>query len=143
MSLIAKELPDPWWNILEPLMPKQKGSARPYRDHRMVIAGILWCLRTGAPWRDLPSAFGPWQTVYKRFVRWIRNGFWQLLIKTLQASAEASGMIDGSLFCVDGTNVRAGRAAAGAPTQKKTMKNRHEWTRDSVEAEADTAVRST
>jgi transposase len=45
-----------------------------------VINGILWKLRTGAPWRDLPERYGPWQTCYDRFIRWRRDGTWDRLL---------------------------------------------------------------
>ena len=124
MSLMSEELSDLAWKLLEPLMPTVKGSGRPYSEHRKVLAGILWLLRTGAPWRSLPREFGPWQTAYKRFARWRSDGTWQRIIKSLQTSLEARNQIDWSLFCVDGTNIRASRAAGGA--LKKSQLNRQE-----------------
>ncbi|PMB02707.1 hypothetical protein CEN49_24930 [Fischerella thermalis CCMEE 5273] len=57
------ELTDEVWATIEPLLPKnQPRRGKPWRDHRTVINGILWRLRTGAPWRDLPERYGPWQT---------------------------------------------------------------------------------
>ena len=61
------ELPDAEWARLEPLLP-------PRKDDRRILNGILWKLATGAPWRDLPERYGPWQTVYTRFWRWSRGG---------------------------------------------------------------------
>ena len=58
------DLKDHHWKRLQSLLPPQKPDiGRPYTDHRLVINGILWILRTGAPWRDLPEHYGPWQTV--------------------------------------------------------------------------------
>jgi transposase len=76
--------------------------------------GILWVLATGAGWRDLPSHFGPWKTVYHRFSTWTKNGLWGRILDLLQARRHAQGEIDWQLFCIDGSVVRAHKAAAGA-----------------------------
>ncbi len=60
---------DAAWGRIEPLLPQVDGRGRPWRDHRQVVNGVLWRLRTGAPWRDLPERYGPWQTVYEWFAR--------------------------------------------------------------------------
>jgi len=58
------------WERLEPLLPPQKPTTgRPNHDHRLIINGIFWILRTGAPWRDLPERYGSWKTVSSRFYR--------------------------------------------------------------------------
>src|SRR4051794_29972729 len=57
------ELTDTAWERIEPLLPRAHGCGRPWRDHRQVVNGVLWRPRTGAPWRDLPQRYGPWQTV--------------------------------------------------------------------------------
>ena len=76
--------------------------------------GIFWILRTGAPWRDLPERFGPWQTVYDHFSRWRREGVFERIIEALQIRLDQDGRIDWNLWCIDGTQIRASRAAAGA-----------------------------
>ncbi|WP_344860924.1 transposase, partial [Planomonospora alba] len=58
---------DKAWQRIEPLLPATDGRGRPWRNHREVVNGILWRLRTGAPWRDIPERYGPWQTCYERF----------------------------------------------------------------------------
>jgi transposase len=69
------------WERLKPLLPPEKPqTGRPNHDHRRIVEGILWILRTGAPWRDLPPRFGPWQTVASRFYRWTRQGIWQQVL---------------------------------------------------------------
>jgi len=80
----------------------------------MVIDGILWILRTGAPWRDLPKEFGKWGTVYDLFSTWNADGTLDEILSRLQAAHVDVGEIDEDLWCVDGTNVRAARCAAGA-----------------------------
>ncbi|MFD7541338.1 transposase [Streptomyces sp. NPDC059819] len=66
------------------------GRGRPWRDHRQVVNGVLWRLRTGAPWRDLPERYGPWQTVYERFARWEADGTWAKLLEHVQGAMTRS-----------------------------------------------------
>jgi transposase len=79
-----------------------------------VINGILWVLRTGAPWRDLPERYGPHQTCFDRLVRWRRSGLWKRLLQAVQGEADAAGEVDWDLASVDATVVRAHQHAAGA-----------------------------
>jgi transposase len=79
-----------------------------------VLNGILWVLRTGAPWRDLPERYGPWQTVYSRFRRWREAGVWDRLLRELQREAAHDDTLDDSLAMIDGTSIRAHQHAAGA-----------------------------
>jgi transposase len=71
-------------------------------------------LRTGAPWRDLPEGYGPWQTVATRFYRWVRSGLVQRLLEEVQRQADAAGDLAWDLHDVDGTVIRAHQHAAGA-----------------------------
>jgi transposase len=64
------ELTDTAWSSIEALPPRSGARGGQWRDHRTVINGILWKLRTGAPWRDLPERYGPWQTCADRLYRW-------------------------------------------------------------------------
>jgi transposase len=75
------ELTDKAWARIEPLLPVTDGRGHPWRDHREVIDGILWRLRTGAPWRDVPERYGPWQTCHERFKRWEEEGTWARLLQ--------------------------------------------------------------
>jgi transposase len=79
-----------------------------------VLNGIVWVLRTGAPWRDLPERYGPWQTVYSRFRRWREAGLWDRILRTLQAEAAHDDTLDGALTMIDGSSIRAHQQAAGA-----------------------------
>ena len=78
------------------------------------VNGVLWVLRTGAPWRDLPERYGPWQTVATRFYRWRRTGIWDRILAELKQQADAEGTLDWTLHDVDGTMIRAHQRAAGA-----------------------------
>jgi transposase len=74
---------------------------------------MLWILRTGAPWRDLPAVFGPWKTVYHRFSAWRKQGVFEELVRALQQRLVRQGAIDQDLWCVDSTSIRAARCAGG------------------------------
>ncbi|WP_425451134.1 transposase [Deinococcus yavapaiensis] len=84
------------WAHLEPLLPKQQGNGRPYGNHHLIVSGIVWVLRTGAPWRDAPECFGEWTTVYCRFRRWIARGVWQRIFQALRRTADEEGRLDWS-----------------------------------------------
>lgn len=109
------EVTDEQWKLLAPLVTtKPAPTGRPRRDARVMLNGILWILRTGAPWRDLPERFGPWQSVYEYFTAWRATGTYDRILETLQIRLDSEGKIDWNLFCVDGSIVRASRSAAGA-----------------------------
>jgi transposase len=117
------DLTNEQWERLQPLLPPQKPSiGRPAHDHRTILNGILWILRTGAPWRDLPERYGPWRTVASRFYRWQRAGVWQKLFDTLKQQADADGRLDWLLHFVDSTIIRAHQHAAGAKKGAQTQK---------------------
>ena len=88
-------LTDAQWALLEPLLPSSKGKqSRPFRDHRQVLEGIVFRLRTGCPWRDLPERFGPWQTVWKRHARFSKDGTWDQILAALLVTADQAGHVD-------------------------------------------------
>jgi len=108
------DLTNEQWAKLEPLLPTGKKSGRPPKwTKRQLINGIRWRTRTGAPWRDTPARYGPWQTVYGLFRRWQRDGTWQRILTRLQARADAEGLITWQVS-VDSTVARAHQHAAGA-----------------------------
>jgi transposase len=108
-------LTDQRWARLQPVLPPQKPrTGRPPLDHRLVLEAILWVLRTGAPWRDLPPEYGPWQTAATRFYRWVGDGSWERILAALQRQADAEGDLDWRLHHVDGSTIRAHQHAAGA-----------------------------
>jgi len=89
------DLNDAEWARLQPMLPPQRPKVgRPAKDHRQVVDGILWILRTGAPWRDLPEHYGKWKTVNSRFYRWRAAGVWERLLGALQEQADAAGRLD-------------------------------------------------
>jgi transposase len=96
------------------LPPEKPRTGRPNEDHRRILNGILWVLRTGAPWRDLPRRYGPVGTVSSRFYRWRASGVWERILTALQAEADARGEVDWDLHFVDASIIRAHQHAAGA-----------------------------
>uniref|UniRef100_UPI003570EFEB IS5 family transposase n=1 Tax=Nonomuraea cavernae TaxID=2045107 RepID=UPI003570EFEB len=107
------ELTDMAWQRIEPLLPTADGRGRPWRNHREVINGILWRLRTGAPWRDIPERYGPWQTCYERFSRWDNDGTWARLLEEMQVKDDSIGTVELTVS-IDSTIARAHQHAAGA-----------------------------
>jgi transposase len=102
------------WERLRSLLPPQGGRrGGRWRDHRQVVNGIIWRIRTGAPWRDLPERYGPWQTCYKRFARWETDGTWARIQQAVQREVDAAGELDWQVQ-VDTSVVRAHQHAAGA-----------------------------
>ena len=110
-----RELTEEQWARLAPHLPPQRpATGRPNRDHRTVVEAILWRLRTGAPWRDVPERYGPWQSAYARFRRWQQAGVWDRALAAVQAAADAEGQLDWARHFLDSTTVRAHQHAAGA-----------------------------
>ena len=107
------ELSDEQWEWIAELLPPNGRRGGQWTNHRLVLNGMFWILRTGAPWRDLPERYGPWQTTYDRFRRWQREGLFDRILERLQIRLDAEGRIDWDLWCVDGSSIRAGRDAAG------------------------------
>ena len=106
-------LTDEQWECIAGVFPPPAKTGHPPSDRRQMIEGILHILRTGAPWRDLPAAFGPCKTVWHWFNRWNHDGTLDRVLARLQAECVEAGEIDRELWCVDGTIVRAARCAAG------------------------------
>src|SRR3569833_4131941 len=110
------DLPEKQWRQLESHLPGDPHQGHAYVDHRRMLNGILWRLKTGAPWRDVPAHYGSWQTCYDRFVRWSRDGTWQRILTLLQVKADAAGHIDWDGAALDATPIKARRNATGAHT---------------------------
>jgi transposase len=111
--MVRHQLTDEQWQRIEDLFPPPAKTGRPPRNRRQVVNGILWILKTGAAWRDLPEAFGPWATAWDLFDRWNADGTLDQILHRVQADCLAAGEMDSELWCVDGTVVRAARCAGG------------------------------
>lgn len=138
------ELTDEQWEIVKPLVEEPPApTGRPPREGREMLNAILWILRTGAPWRDLPERFGPWQTAYDYFSGWRSQGTFDRILEALQIRLDREGKIDWDLWCIDGTNVRAARAAAGASKKGAAGIPKNRKTTRWAAREADSAANST
>lgn len=106
-------LRDDQWVRIEGLLQGKPGDrGRTGADNRLFVEAVLWMARTGAPWRDLPAAFGPWNTAFRRFSRWADKGVWQTLFARLSEDADFEEVF------LDSTIVRAHQHAAGASKKK-------------------------
>jgi len=105
---------DAQWAVLQPLLPQGKKPGRPPKwTRRQLIDGIRWRIRAGTPWRDVPTCYGPWESVYGLFRCWQRDGTWYKILTGLQAIADAAGRIVWDVS-IDSTIARAHQHAAGA-----------------------------
>ena len=118
------ELTDEEWNRIAPLLPPENTGkqGRPRKDNRILLNGMVWLARSGAPWRDLPERYGSWQTVYSRFRKWIDDGILDNIFRILSLEAELEEL------SIDASIVQAHQHSAGAKKRPR-MKS-------------DTAVRS-
>lgn len=79
------ELTDERWERIAALLAaEQPRVGRPSHDHRRILSGLLWMIRTGSSWRDVPDEFGPWKTIRSRYDRWRRAGIWQQILDILK-----------------------------------------------------------
>ncbi|OSZ55791.1 transposase [Streptomyces pharetrae CZA14] len=119
------ELTDQEWELLAPLVPRA-ATGRPRVEDRQLINGMVYKIRTGISWRDLPERYGPWQTVDTRFRRYALDGVFTRALRQIQASADAAGDIDW-LVQIDSTIVRAHQHAA-ATGREGGSSGRTNWT---------------
>jgi len=97
------------WSLIEPLLPgttRDRGVTA--KDNRLFLEAVLWKVRVGGPWRDLPSGFGEWNSVFRRFRRWAQNGVFQRIFEAI------AGDPDFEYVLIDGTIVSVHQKASGA-----------------------------
>jgi transposase len=116
------DLSDEQWAVLKALLPVVV-LGQPPLGRRKLIGGLRRRVRTGAPWKDLPSEYGSWQTVYGLFRRRQRDGAWPALLTRLQARADTAGLATWEVNVVS-TICRAHQHAAGARHDGQAQKNR-------------------
>ena len=123
------DLTDAQWAVLEPVLPKPRrradGRGRPWRDPRDVLNGVLWILKTGAPWHDLPERYPPYQTCHRRYQTWVRTGVLDRVLLALAEDCRDRGHLDLSEGFIDGTFVIAkkGGLAWASPSEGKAPKS--------------------
>jgi transposase len=116
------DLTEKQWAVLGPLLPKPRlrkdRRGRPWRDPRDVLNGILWVLRTGASWADLPERYPPYQTCHRRFQHWARDGTLERVLRALAVDLAARGKLDLSEAFIDGTfaGAKKGALVLGKPS---------------------------
>lgn len=107
MSAKRYELNQAQWERIAPLLPGKAGDpGRTAQDNRLFVNGVLWVLRSGAHWCDLPERYGLWKTAHKRFSRWSRAGVWDRVFADLIKDR------DNQYLMIDSTLVRAHQQAA-------------------------------
>lgn len=109
------ELTDKQWEIIAPLLPRPRSGpgkkGRRQRNNREVLEGILWILRTGARWKDLPKEFPPYQTCHRRFSGWVEDGTLERILTTIAKDLQDRGEIDLSETFIDGSFASAKKGA--------------------------------
>src|SRR4028119_1986695 len=109
------DLTDEQWAVIEPLIPEQErqptGPGRPWLPAREVMNGILWILRTGARWQDLPDRYPSYQTRHRRFQQWVDSGVFDHMLRAIATDLHERGRLDLSECFIDGTFVVAKKGA--------------------------------
>ena len=134
VGVISDEL----WAAVDALMPSDVGwRGHRFADHRLILEGIVWRFRTGAPWRDLSADFGPWQTVWKRDDWFSFDGTYQRIFDELRQHWADDELDEGMAGCCrsDSTVVRAHQHVVGAPAAEDTGAESNE--KNSMIAEPD------
>jgi transposase len=123
------DLTNEQWKTLEPLIPvpcrRSDGRGRPWRAPRDVLNGILWVLRTGAPWKDLPERYPPYQTCHRRFQQWARDGTFKDILEALAEDLAERGGIDIREAFIDGsfTGAKKGGPAWAKPSAARAPRS--------------------
>ncbi len=103
-------LTDEEWALIGPLLPAEHGrGCRPAQDNRRYFEGMMWLARTGAQWRHLPDDYGKWNSVFRRYRRWLEVGVFDAMLESLAEMVER----DPSADMIDSTIVRAHHCAVG------------------------------
>lgn len=117
------------WERVAPLIPSMRSGpgkrGRPARNARDVLNGILWILRTGAQWRELPGHFPPYQTCHRRFQQWQREEVFEQILTALAEDLRERGQIDLTEGFIDGTFARAkkGAVTSGRPKAARAARS--------------------
>lgn len=111
----ARDLTDAQWDVLDDLIPppitRTDGRGRPWKERRAVLNGVLWVLRTGAPWADVPERYPSYQTCHRRFQQWVRSGVMRGVLEALARQLKLHGALDVQEAFNDGSFAPAKKGA--------------------------------
>jgi transposase len=126
----ARDLTDAQWSSLDPLVPepprRRDGRGRPWKDRRAVLNGVLWVLRTGAPWSDLPERYPSYQTRHRRFQQWVRSGIMRGVLEALAEDLRIRGRLDIREAFIDGSFAPAKKGDRRSG-KRSVAKERRSW----------------
>ncbi len=126
----TRELTDLQWAILDALIPepprRKDGRGRPWRSRRSVLNGILWVLRTGAPWADLPERYPSYQTCHRRFQQWVRSGIMRGVLEALAEDLQIRGRLDVREAFIDGSFAPAKKGDRRS-AKRNVVRERRSW----------------
>lgn len=113
-------LTDAQWEFIADLFPvgSFRTGRRP-RNRRELLDAIFWVLRTGAPWRDVPTDYGPWSTAWNFFDAWTKDGTFDAVLQRLRSLAVIHDGPPDELWCIDGTSIRAARCSGGGGKKRR------------------------
>lgn len=119
----TKDISDKEWELLKPLFPelqpKADGRGRPVRDTRAVLNGVLWVMRSGAPWAEMPQRYPPYQTCHRRFQKWAETGVLKRVVLALAADLKERGRLDVRECFIDGSFAAAKKGALKSVKPRK------------------------
>ena len=126
----ARDLTEAQWKMLEDFIPeptpREDGRGRPWKDRRAVLNGILWVLRTGAPWADVPERYPSYQTCHRRCQQWIRTGVMRGVLEALALELQTRGALDVREGIIDGSFAPAKKGAPRSVRQN-VARERKSW----------------
>ena len=118
-------LTDEQWAVIEPLIPeRRRGPGRPRADDRRTLNGILYVLKTGCAWEDLPREYGSAVTCWRRLQQWSDDGTWERVWRALLSALDAQSKLEWSRACLDGSFVPAKRGALASARPKSARARR-------------------
>jgi transposase len=127
--MAGMDLTEPQWKLLAPHFPPQEMRSdrrgRPFRDPRDVLNGVLWILRTGAPWKDLPDRYPPYQTCHRRYQTWVQDGTLERVLRALAQDLHERGELDLRECFIDGSfaSAKKGGLALGRPSAERAPRS--------------------
>jgi transposase len=130
MPQTPRDLTDAQWAILDSLIPepaiRKDGRGRPWKNRRTVLNGVLWVLRTGAPWADLPDRYPSYQTRHRRFQQWVRSGVMKGILEALALELKVRGVLDVGEAFIDGSFAPAKKGDRRSG-KRRAARERRSW----------------